>query len=164
MSVEDIESPPYPSEWANPDGLYNTMRQLRKWVGTYRPSHNAIIGQDLIPAVKELPDKKAYAAQPVPTMYMHLRFVRRFRESWDHLVRTYEDDWDDKLCVRQRIVLLQSAALLLNNAFTPYEYREAKRQSELENLQQQFSRLQDALTKEMEPKPHDDPDPPQPKG
>jgi len=163
MSAEDIESPPYPNEGVNPDGLFNTMGALRVWVLKYRDTHNALIGQDLIPSVKDLPNKKAYTTQPVITQYTHLLLIRRMREGWDHLVRNYEDDWDDKMCVRQRVVMLQSAALLLNSAFTPYEHREARRQRELEDLQQQFTRVQQVLLKQMEPQRHD-PDPERTKG
>lgn len=155
MPVEDIESPPYPNEGVNPDGLYNVLKQLKKWVETYRTGHNAAVGQDIIPTIKKLPDKAAYTTQPVLTQYAHLLLVRRMRENWDHLVRTYEDDWDDKMCVRQRVVLLQSSALLLNSAFTPYEYREARRQKELDELQATFARVQEVLLKQMEPKKHD---------
>ena len=78
---EEIESPPYPTEGVNPDGLYNTLKHLKKWVETYRPSHNVAIGQDIIPAVKKLPDKQAYVTQPVLTQYTHFLLIRRMREN-----------------------------------------------------------------------------------
>ncbi len=152
---QDIQSPPYPNEGVNPDGLFNMLKALKTWVLTYRDGLNAEIGQDLVPTVRELPDKKAYTTQPIPTQWGHFLFIRALREAWDHLVRTYEDDWDDKACVRQRIMLVQSAAVLLNSAFTPFEHREARKQKDMEELQQMFQRIHQAVVKQMEHKRYD---------
>lgn len=155
MAAEDIESPPYPGEGTNTDVLYNLLRALKKWVTTYRARHNKAICQDLIPTVRDFPDKKAYLAQPVLTQMHHLTFLRRVREEWDHLVRTYEHDWDNPTCVRARVMMLQAAAVLLNSAFVPFEVREMEAQREPQRLQRVFERLTDALKQHLEPESHD---------
>lgn len=155
MPPEDIESPPYPSESTAPGGLYNALSELKNWVEKYRDAMNAAVGQEIIPSVKPLADRSAYIYQPVLSLFSHLVVCRRIRERWDHLVRTYESSWDEPMCVRQRALLLQSATLMLNSATTPVEYRETRRQLELEELQQMFSRVQTLLDKAMESDRHD---------
>jgi hypothetical protein len=155
MNPEEIESPPYPGEGVNPDGLYNALSQLKTWVDTYRGPLNEEVGQDVIPVVKPLPNKAAYLCQPVLSLFSHMILVRRMREGWDHIVRNFESTWHDRMCVRQRVVLVQSAAVMLNGAFTPFEYRETRRQSELEDLQGQFSRMQSLVLEITEPESHD---------
>jgi hypothetical protein len=155
MTPEDIESPPYPNEGTTPDGLYNALTGLKKWVDTYRDPLNREVGQDVIPSVKKLPERSAYLAQPVLSLFSHFLMVRRMRENWDHIVRNYETSWHEPMCVRQRVVLVQSAAVLLNGAFTPFEYRETMRRSELEELQAQFSRVNQLVLDITEPEAHD---------
>lgn len=150
MDAVDIESPPYPSETVNADVLYETLRTLRSWVIQYRDEHNKAVGQDVIPTVKELPDRRAYTSQPIISQWSHLLVVRHVRESWDHLVRSYEDDWDDPDCARQRVMLLQATAILLNNAFIPQEYREARKMQELDELQQLFSRVNATVVQQLQ--------------
>jgi hypothetical protein len=84
--------------------------------------------------------------------------MRKVRERWDHLVRTYEDDWDDQLCVRQRVMLLASSAVLLNNGFSPFEQKEFRRRTELEDCQRTIDAVAVALRTIMEPQTHE-PDP-----
>lgn len=155
MAVEDIESPPYPDEGINADALYNILKVLGKWVTTYRKQHNVLIGSETIPSVKTFPDKKGYVIQPVLTQWRHLLCIRRFRESWDHLIRKYENDWDDQHCVHMRANILQQAALLLNTAFVSHENWEARKQRELHELQQQFNRIDRVTTAQLEKKYRD---------
>lgn len=155
MTPEEIESPPYPNEGTNTDGLYNALAQLKTWVDVYRPVLNAEVGQDVIPSVRPLPAREAYRCQPVLSMFSHMVLVRRMREGWDHIVRNYEAMWHDPMCVRQRVVLLQSAAVLLNGVFMPFEYKETRRQTELQELQTQFGRVNELAMALMEPEPHD---------
>ena len=155
MAAEDLQSPPYPNEWATADGILTHLRALREWVLCYRDAHNKLAGQDLIPAPKEPPQKKAYASLPVYAQLGHLLFMRRVRERWDHLVRTYEGDWDDQLCVRQRVMLLASSAVLLNSGFSPYEQREFRRRTELDECQRTIDGVAAALSAIMEPQTHD---------
>lgn len=158
MAVEDLQSPPYPNEGTTADGLLTHLRALREWVLCYRTTHNKLVGQDLIAAPKEPPKPKAYASLPVYTQMSHLLFLRKVRERWDHLVRAYEDDWDDQMCVRQRVMLLASCAVLLNSGFAPFEQREFRRRTELEDCQRTIDSVAAVLRDIMEPQTHD-PDP-----
>lgn len=155
MTIEDVESPPYPSGGANPDSLYLTLKTLRQWVQTYRDVHNEVVGREVIPPVGDIPDRAAYVSQPVTVMFGHWKLLRNFREMWDHVVRVFDTDWGNQLCVQQRVVILQASAILINNAFVPYEHREATRQSEFAAMQRQFEAVQRMLAEHMELKTYD---------
>jgi hypothetical protein len=155
MSPEDIDSPPYPNEGVTPHGMYATLDSLKTWVDTYRGALNAEVGTEVIPYVKPLPDVRSYLSQPIMSLFSHMILVRRLRENWDHVVRNFETGWRDHMCVRQRVILVQSAAVILNSAFTSFEYRETRRQGELEALQNEFSRLNKLVLSLMEPESHD---------
>ena len=152
MASEDIESPPYPGEGSTADVMFNHLKALHVWLLHYRDNHNTLIGQELIPAVRAMPEKAAYVSQPIMSQFGHLIALRRIREQWDQLVRTYENDWDYPPCLRSRVMLFQMTAILLNSAFTPFEYREARQQRELEELQRTFERIHAALMEHLEVK------------
>ena len=157
MSLEDIESPPYPTEGTTAQGLYNHFKQLRKWILHYRNDINLAVGQEIIPALTDIPNKNAYLTQPVFTFYQHLMLLRHLREQWDHLIRSYEyeEDWTCTACIQARTMLIQCAAVLLNGAFTPFEVREARAQQHLEHMQRSFERLTAFFKKVMDPEEHD---------
>lgn len=148
---DELTSPPYPGEACTVDLLYKHLGDLREWVLDLRDGLNAIAGQEIIPAVKPIGKKPAYAAQPVLQHFQHLMFMRKVREEWDHVVRLYEDDWDDKHCIRARLMLVQAAAVQLNEAFVPQEVREARAQQHMERVQQAFTNLGAMFSKMMEP-------------
>ena len=154
MPLDDVESPPYPSEGATAQGLFNYIKQLRKWVLHYRDDTNEAVGQEIVPALVDMPDKRAYLSQPVFTQYQHLMLMRHIREQWDHLLRAFEDDWCCKPCVQARTMLVQGAAVLINGAFTPFEVREAKAQQHLDHMQRSFERLTTFFRKMSEPQDH----------
>lgn len=157
MPSEDIASPPYPTESTNADGLYRTLKALREWLLKYRDSHNSAVGQDVIPAPKSVPNKAAYLTQPVSTQFGHLMYIRRLREQWDHLVRMYEDNWDDPACLRGRVIMFQTATIVFNSAFTPLEHREATAARDADALRRMLENVQTSLTQFMEPRPYDPP-------
>jgi len=136
--IEDVESPPFPAAHVNCDGLYVALRALREWVLTYRDKHNALVGQEIIAPVLAMPSREVYTHQAVVSMSAHWKLMRRFRELWDEIVRNFENDWSNAVCVRQRVVVLQSAAILINNAFVPFEHREINGEREFEIMQQQM--------------------------
>jgi hypothetical protein len=152
---QEIDSPPYPGEGSNGDVLLGHLKKLRKWVVTQREAMNETVGQEVVPDVREIPDKRAYTSQPVATQYEHLLVLRRLREEWDHLIRCYEDDWNCKTCVRAQAVLMQSAAVLLNTAFTPYEVREMEAHRNTERMHRTYERVREFCRKFMEPEEHD---------
>lgn len=141
MSLEAIESPPYPNEGTTANGLFNYLKLLSKWILFYRDDLNSYTGQEVIPNIIDLPDKNAYITQPIYTQYQHLMLMRNIREQWDSLIRLYEDDWTIKTCIQGRIMLVQAATVLFNSAFTPYEVMEARHQKHIENMHQSFEGL-----------------------
>jgi len=148
---DELVSPPYPGEACTTENLYKYLGDLRDWVLNYRDGLNAIVGAEAIPAVHPLGKKPAYLSQPVTQLFSHLMFIRKLREEWDHIVRLYEDDWDDKHCIRARVVLVQTAAIQLNEAFVPQEVREARAQKHTERMQRAFESLGNLFSKMTEP-------------
>lgn len=136
--TEEIESPPFPSEGLDPRGLYLVLRQLHTWVAKNRDKHNKLVGKEAIGVADALPSCESYVCQPVLSLYGHWKLIRQFREAWDATVRNFENDWDNKACVRERVVVLLSALILLNNAFVPYEYKETLRDREFEKMQKEI--------------------------
>ena len=138
----DVTSPPYPGPGLNMDGLYGCLRELRAWLKDQRAEANAAAGCDLVPALRGLPDKASYAAQPVMQLFHHYAVLHRLREWWDHLVRCYEGAWTAPMAVRLRAGMAAAMAVMWNDAFTPFESREAREQALLARYQQA---AQDAL-------------------
>lgn len=151
----EIISPPYPGEGTNPDLMFKYLADLAAWVSEYREDLNEAVGRDIIPAVPPFPAKSVYLAQPISIMWYHFIVMRRVREEWDHLVRTYEDAWDCGACGRQRLVLVQTAAVLLGNAFISFEQREAMQEREVEQIERMWANLRQTLLRPMDPKYHD---------
>lgn len=149
MASEEIKSPPYPGDGVTVAGLYAAVRGLRAWAAEARDAHNAAAGRELIPPVGDVPARAAYAAQPVPALFGHLLFVRRLREAWDHLVRTYERTWDAAECVRRRVVLLQAAAVFVGQCSVPFEHREARGGKDMRDMQRLFDAAQSVVDAAM---------------
>lgn len=153
--TEDLHSPPYPGDGTNPALLFKYLGELSEWVNLYRQTLNEGAGVEIIPALRTMPAWTIYQAQPVPVMWSHFIVMRRIREEWDHLVRQYEDAWDCTACARQRIVLVQTAALMFNDAFVSYEQREAVHEREIEQIDRMWNNLRETLLKAMDPKYYD---------
>jgi hypothetical protein len=156
--ADELVSPPYPGEGANHDALYNALKDFRSWIVHYRDALNAEVGQEVIPLPREMPDRRVYAILAVPLQNGHLAFMRRVREQWDHLVRSYESAWDCPPCVRQRVLLVQTAAAFFNDAFTAFEQREARASTEMRRMQRSFDRLVSHLRNLVEPEDHEAPE------
>jgi len=155
VADEELRSPPYPNEGTTALGLLALLDGLRDWVLHYRDRHNAEAKRDQIPFPERLPrSSKAYESQPVHAQMTHLLFLRRLREQWDRLVRAYETRWDDPGCVRQRVVLLTAAAVVLNTAFEPFETKEMRGRTGLDECRQAI----DAVVGEMKTLMEVDPD------
>ena len=152
---EEIISPPYPDESATADSLFAALRELRRWIEHYRGGVNEVLGGEAIVAPREIPSRVAYVSQPVCQQFGHLRWLRRIREEWDHLVRTYEDSWDCKACVLQRIVLVRTAAAILADAFVPQEVRELRAEKRAKEMENTFSELFKQLSDFARPASHD---------
>lgn len=158
MTEDEIDSPPYPSEISTADVLFNLLKDVRRWTMAQRDGLNRELGQDLIPKVAPFPkDKVAYLSQPVTVQFRHFLFLRHLREGWDHVLRSFEGDWDSPQCVRHRALLVQHAAIVLNDAFVSPEIREMRAQEDQDELQRAFDRLMKGVFKLMEPEGRDPP-------
>jgi hypothetical protein len=156
MNEDDVESPPYPSEISTADVLFNLLKEVRRWTMAQREALNRELGQELIPKVAPFPkDKTAYLSQPVLTQFRHFLFLRRLREGWDHVLRMFEGEWSAPQCIRHRAVLIQHAAVTLNDAFVSPEVREMRAQEAQEELQRAFDRLIKGVFNLMEPEGRD---------
>lgn len=118
--AQDIESPPYPTIITPPDGVYVMLDQLRDWVIGQRQYHNSLS----LP--REPPAKQIYSRLGVAIMFQHAAFMRHVRETWDDLIRTYEDAWDCAACMEKRKQLSEAVVSFLADAFLDNETREAK--------------------------------------
>src|ERR1019366_10131086 len=141
MASEDLLSPPFPGDGTSVAAMYNYFCELRKWVVHYRDSLNSYAGQEIIPEVILLPRISIYTSQPIPVMWSHFMTMRRVREEWDMLIRIYEAAWDCPPCLRSQVMLVQTAAIIINNAFTPNELREMREQQDMHRMQRGFERL-----------------------
>jgi len=155
LAITLLASPPYPTEGTTPEGLYAALERLTSWVNTHRDRHNNAVGSPLIPEVQQLPERRAYTSLPVCVLFSHLLFMRKVRERWDHLVRSYEDDWAIGYCVRQRVILLASSAVLINKGFATHEQREFRNRTDLEDCQKTVDGVITALRELMEPEKHE---------
>ena len=140
--------------------VFDSLKELGDWVAHYRKCINKASGADLVPEVRATPDKKTYVNyQPVTVQYRHLAYMRTLRRLWDDLVANYEKAWDCPPCLRQRAMLVQNAAVLLNGAFTPQEVREARREQEAEKSQRAWERLQSHFRSILEADEEEEEDP-----
>jgi hypothetical protein len=83
--------------------------------------------------------------QPVMAQFQHFSVLQKIRGMWDALVREYEEEWDSKFCVRQQLMLVQTAAITFNDAFTPFEVQEARSQKQQERMQRKFEKLREYM-------------------
>lgn len=141
MSEEELVSPPFPGEGTTTELQYERLKELKEWVGHYRDELNQHAGNDVVPKVKAFLKREVYATQPVLTQFQHFMTMRHIRESWDELVRDYEDAWNSKAAIRRRMLLVNMAATMLNEAFIPFEVREAHQERNLERMNRRFKHL-----------------------
>ncbi len=151
MPSEDLQSPPYPGAGTTIVMLYSMLIQLRDWVVDYRPALNHFAGSALIPEPGPIPPRPVFNNLPVMAHFRSLMFLRKLREQWDHIVRTYEDEWGSPECVRRRVALAAMAAHHLSSAFRPFELREARKQDDLEEMYKVFEQIASTLTNLWEP-------------
>lgn len=147
MAEQEIISPPWPGEGTTTELLYQRLLELRDWINHYRDGLNEQVGQDLIPATRKPPKVAVYSMQPVPTQYYHLMVMQRLRQQWDHLVRSYEDEWDSRWRVQRHIMLVQAAVQMFNDAFTSFEVQEARAHEEHDKMQRSFEQLRAVMTR-----------------
>jgi hypothetical protein len=141
MHDESIGSPPYPKESSTADMLYQSLLELQDWVRSNREELNEHADTDVVPKTTKLGRREAYLLQPVMLQFQQFVMMRKLREEWDHLLRSYEDAWNSEACIRQRMLLVRTAALMCNDAALPQEHREARNQAHQERLQRNFEKF-----------------------
>lgn len=145
MRDEELLSPPYPGDGTTTQLIYQRLKELREWANKYLDEINELAGQEQIPPVKKFPRYEVYASQPILIQFEHFVILRQIRESWDELIRDHEDSWDCRQALRRRAMLVSTAAFTLNEAFIPFEVREANTERKLEKLQKRFKHLRTYL-------------------
>ena len=116
MSDTEIFSPPFPSEAANPAAVLHSLSKLREWILDQRDWVNGTASDmgfdgEVLPdntKMTKIPELNTYLMIAVPDMYRAWIAVRTVRESWDLIIRTYEDSWESKKAILKRISLLHS--------------------------------------------------------
>lgn len=132
----EITSPPYPRTDCNAEKLYELLLQLGKWIEDHRAwaEEKAI---ELDAPYKPLLDDLSFLARQsaekfknlaIPEVFNNYRALRKIRDSYDNIVRNYEEIelWDSPNCVISRLQLLRLASNFLTFAFLDAEKREAK--------------------------------------
>jgi hypothetical protein len=134
MNSEDITSPPFPNDTCTLPTLLRQLNELRTWVIDYRFwANETVMGMGspapLVPDLEEIP-----SIPELPRLHMisildifhSFAAMRALRERWDMMLREWEDDWDHKHCVRDRLKCVRLGFTILDNAFISPEQREAR--------------------------------------
>ena len=132
----DVQSPPFPQSTTNVPKLLECLSELRGWVVYYQDWANLTfheIGGDaeiqIVPIGNQLPTiptMQHFTLCGVADMFNTYMLMRRIRESWDKMIRTWENDWENKNAIVWRLRTIRMAVQLLNQAFILPEHREAK--------------------------------------
>jgi hypothetical protein len=125
MSTE-ITSPPWPTDSAKADTMFDVLKDLHRWAGEYRDVVNTGSDHAAIQPLRAVPRKAVHDSLPIAYHYANFVGVRRIRELWDALVREYEDSWDSAAAFARRRWLVGLCVDFLNNAWLSQEVREAK--------------------------------------
>lgn len=149
----EIISPPFPADTTTVPRLLQHLEDLREWVGDMRLWANetaAAIGSEIavVPEDSELPcvpDAHGYRLVSVMDITRAYLGLRKLRESWDEMVRIYEEHWDIKPAVMWRLGCVQLAVGILQQAFVSPEVREAR----AESLQRKAKRAAQQMLKRM---------------
>lgn len=136
--ADELMHPPYPSESATADRIYAHLAELRDWVAAGRDEANASVGHDVVPKARGLPRRESYVTQPVLEQFRHYMVLRVIREQWDRLVRDFADCWGSKSAIAGRAMIMQTACVVLGEAFVPREVREAASVKYMEGIQRAF--------------------------
>jgi ATP/maltotriose-dependent transcriptional regulator MalT len=161
--MEELLTPPYPSQVSTDASLHRQFAALRNWVLHYREDINAAVrpmlnGTDLIPVPQDIPAISVYHALSVATQFGHLMTMRHIRQQWDELVRTHEDSWDSPVCQRLKAMILAGAATFMNGAFMDNETREALEEKISKRMRKSFEKLTKHVFDSFEPDEDEDED------
>jgi hypothetical protein len=147
-----FDRPPYLSRSATAGDTYAALEALFSWLVAVRRVVNSAYpdGRELIPAPTMPGVRDGYFIQPVMIVHAHGEFVRRLRESWDHVVREHEAHRDADRYLREVALLLQTAVGIYNDAFTPNEVREARNSEGMRRLKHMFDSVCGPINKASE--------------
>ena len=131
----EISSPPYPRKSVNPRELCQALGELYQWVEDQRTWAEEIAVKLHAPERPYLPpiiskevtqNFDRFITLSVTDMFSSWTVLRQIRESYDEVIRNYEDDWSSDTCSFQRLAIIKAGAFLLAIAYLPHERREAK--------------------------------------
>lgn len=148
---EEISSPPYPKDSAVVSQLLIQLAELREWVLSYQEWATMTISDlgssfnlnyDKIPVIPSLETYQQHIS--LIDIFQAYGATRSLRESWDHTVRFYEDEWSSKGAVVSRLRCLHMAINILENAFLTSEVKEARH---LQKQNEQRDMMKQAIKK-----------------
>ena len=134
---DEINSPPYPKDLVNVDGLCNCLMELIDWVNEHRDWVNLeaerLHAPELPFILHEVQKPKSTILRNnfeyLPIVYLHRTYqlIRIIRESYDQLIRNNESiaSWNSDTCILQRILLIKNASELLKFVCMDREKQEA---------------------------------------
>lgn len=122
----EITSPPWPTDSARVDTLFDVLKELHRWTAEYRTIINEGSDHQAIPVLRAVPRRAVHDALPVVYHYANYVGARRVRELWDALVREYEEVWDAPVAFARRRWLVGVCVDFLNSAWLSQEVREMK--------------------------------------
>lgn len=130
--------PPYPTPGITVDRQMSQLIELSCWAESERARLPEAVRESTTQVQLRLGhDAKvaSYRIQPVPILWSHYVSMQTIRREWDEAVRCYPyDAWDSSPAVRTRVLLVNAAACLCNNAFLPFEAREARAQRDADAI------------------------------
>ncbi len=149
----EIISPPFPADTTTVPRLLQHLEDLREWIGYMRLWANEMaaavgIGADVVPEDAQLPhvpDADGYRLVSIVDIMRSYLGLRKLRESWDEMVRIYEEHWEIKPAVMWRLGCVRLAVDILQQAFVSPEVREAR----AESLQRKAKKAAQQMLKRM---------------
>lgn len=150
---DGIESPPYPTDHTSALMLYRYLALLRRWL-LGEQSRLRALPTDVFPddyrkriagALPPLSSEGSWDLTSVMDKYITLMYMRRIRETWDHILREHEDQtWDRPLAVSKRCSVVLMSRYLVREAFVDSEQR-ALRGNALEDTREHMRALDNYL-------------------
>jgi hypothetical protein len=134
----DVICPPFPTQTANAQRVYNCLRELRDWLlpqvewANETAKRNGLVPPNrkeylyvVLPITRDL---SSYMTLSVVSMMTSLTHMQQLRAKFDNLLRHTEADpgaWDSDSAVAVRLHMCFVASLVLRLAFLDDEKRQA---------------------------------------
>ena len=149
MDYDEILYPPYPAVHIGTSALYESLDELRKWMMAQQDNLRGYLTEKAagrFAVVDTLAPENIWNATSVSDKYNTLTYARRLRELWDHIVRTFEENWDSRTSVGEQYKLVLGAQFILREAFVLPEHREQHEKQMLEDQKKYHKYVRDQLT------------------